>query len=33
VLIFASALIALMRLRVQVAWIIPAAGLTGLLLF
>jgi chromate transporter len=33
VLIFATALIALMRLRVQVAWIIPAAGLTGLLLF
>jgi chromate transporter len=32
-LIFVAALIALMRLRVQVAWVIPAAGLTGLLLF
>jgi chromate transporter len=32
-LIFVSALIALMRLRVQVAWVIPAAGLAGLLLF
>jgi chromate transporter len=32
-LIFASALIALMRLHVQVVWVIPAAGLTGLLLF
>jgi len=33
VLIFVAALVALMRLRVQVAWVIPAAGLTGLLLF
>jgi len=33
VLIFAAALVALMRLHVQVAWVIPAAGLTGLLLF
>jgi chromate transporter len=32
-LIFSVALIALMRLRVQVVWVIPAAGLTGLLLF
>jgi chromate transporter len=32
-LIFSAALIALMRLRVQVVWVIPAAGLTGLLLF
>ena len=32
-LIFIAALVALMRLRVQVAWVIPAAGLTGLLLF
>jgi chromate transporter len=31
-LIFVSALIALMRLHVQVVWVIPAAGLTGLLL-
>ena len=32
-LIFIAALIALLRLRVQVVWVIPAAGLTGLLLF
>jgi chromate transporter len=32
-LIFVAALVALMRLRMQVAWVIPAAGLTGLLLF
>ncbi|HJW81170.1 MAG TPA: chromate efflux transporter [Acidiferrobacterales bacterium] len=32
-LIFVSALIALARLRVPVVWVIPAAGLTGLLLF
>ena len=32
-LIFIAALVALMRLRVQVVWVIPAAGLTGLLLF
>jgi len=32
-LIFVAALVALMRLRVQVVWVIPAAGLTGLLLF
>ena len=32
-LIFAAALVALMRLNVQVVWIIPAAGFTGLLLF
>jgi len=32
-LIFVTALVALMRLRVQVVWVIPAAGLTGLLLF
>ncbi len=32
-LIFVTALVALMRLRVQVVWVIPSAGLTGLLLF
>jgi chromate transporter len=32
-LIFGSALFALMQLRLQVVWVIPAAGLTGLLLF
>jgi chromate transporter len=32
-LIFAAALVALTRLRVQVVWVIPAAGLSGLLLF
>jgi chromate transporter len=32
-LIFVTALIALMRLQVQVVWVIPAAGFTGLLLF
>lgn len=32
-LIFFTALVALMRLRVQVVWVIPSAGLTGLLLF
>jgi len=32
-LIFVAALVALMRLRVQVVWVIPAAGLTGLLFF
>lgn len=32
-LIFVAALVALMRLRVQVAWVIPAAGLAGLMLF
>jgi len=32
-LIFVAALVALMRLRLQVVWVIPAAGLTGLLLF
>lgn len=32
-LIFGVALLALMRLRVQVVWVIPAAGITGLLLF
>ncbi len=32
-LIFVVALVALMRLRVPVVWVIPAAGLTGLLLF
>lgn len=31
--IFLAALIALMRFRVDVAWIIPTAGLTGLLLY
>jgi len=31
--IFLAALIALLRLRVDVAWIIPSAGLTGLLLY
>ncbi len=33
VVIFLAALIALLRLRVDVAWIIPSAGLTGLLLY
>jgi hypothetical protein len=33
VVIFLAALIALLRLRVDVAWIIPLAGLTGLLLY
>ncbi len=33
VVIFALALLALLRLRVQVAWIIPAAGATGLLFY
>ena len=28
-----TALVALMRLRVQVVWVIPAAGIAGLLLF
>jgi len=32
-LIFFTALVALMRLRVQVVWVIPAAGIAGLLLF
>jgi chromate transporter len=32
-LIFAVALVLLTRLRVQVVWVIPAAGLSGLLLF
>jgi chromate transporter len=31
--IFLAALTALMRFRVDVAWIIPSAGLTGLLLY
>ncbi len=31
--IFLAALIALLRLRVDVAWIIPSAGLTGLLIY
>lgn len=33
ILIFAAALIALMRLKVQIVWVIPAAGLTGLVSF
>jgi len=33
VVIFLAALIALLRLRVDVAWIIPSAGLTGLLIY
>lgn len=33
VLIFAVALVALMRFRIQVLWVIPAAGLAGWLLF
>ena len=33
VMIFTVALLALMRLQVQVVWVIPAAGLTGLMLF
>ena len=33
VVIFLAAVIALLRLRVDVAWIIPSAGLTGLLLY
>ncbi len=33
VVIFLAALIALLRLRVDVVWIIPSAGLTGLLLY
>ena len=33
ILIFSVALLALIRFRVQVVWLIPAAGLTGLLLF
>ena len=33
ILIFSVALLALTRFRVQVVWLIPAAGLTGLLLF
>lgn len=33
ILIFAVALLALMRFQVQVAWVIPVAGLTGLVLF
>ncbi len=33
ILIFVAALVALMRLRVQVVWVIPTAGLAGLLLF
>ena len=32
-LIFAAALIVLLRYKVETAWIIPAAGLTGLLLY
>jgi chromate transporter len=32
-LIFAAALVALLRLRVEVVWVIPAAGAAGLLLF
>lgn len=33
IMIFAVALVALMRFKVQVVWVIPAAGLTGLILF
>ncbi len=33
VLIFAAALVALLRLRIEVVWIIPVAGLAGLALF
>ena len=33
IMIFAVALLALMRFQVQVVWVIPAAGLTGLMLF
>lgn len=33
IMIFAVALLALMRFKVQVVWVIPAAGLTGLVLF
>lgn len=33
IMIFAVALLALMRFKVQVVWVIPAAGLTGLMLF
>lgn len=32
-LIFVAAMIALMRFRVEVVWVIPTAGLTGLLLY
>jgi chromate transporter len=33
VLIFGAALVALFRFKVETAWIIPAAGITGLLLY
>jgi chromate transporter len=33
VLIFAAALVALLRFKVETAWIIPAAGITGMLLY
>jgi len=33
VLIFGAALVALLRFKVETAWIIPAAGITGLLLY
>lgn len=32
-LIFVAALVALLRLRIEVVWVIPVAGLTGLVLF
>ena len=32
-LIFCAALVALLRFKVETAWIIPAAGITGLLLY
>jgi chromate transporter len=33
VLIFAAALVALFRFKVETAWIIPAAGIAGLLFY